>query len=395
MSSDRINRHRNHGHFSRETSIDGHKKLIHYKLEDFDMVKTIGTGTFARVCLCRDRTSREYFALKILAIHDVIRLKQVEHVKNEKNILKEINHPFLVDLTWSSKDKSFLYMLFPYVSGGELFSYLRSAGRFNSATTFFYSAEIVSALDYLHSLSVVYRDLKPENLLLDRDGHLKITDFGFAKRISDRTWTLCGTPEYLAPEIIQSKGHNRAVDWWALEATSWRLNYSKYYRTVAKSAEVVLVPGGDSGVTGKLSLSQKGPFVIIQGKIYGLSPGEHGFHIHMNGSLDNNCKAAGGHFNPDMNEHSFPLSSSRHAGDLGNIVTPEDTLDLNFPTFVDIADSVISLGDGGVRDVAGRAFVVHAGRDDLGFGVGDKAEGSKKTGNAGGRVACGIIELLN
>ena len=130
--------------------------------------------------------------------------------------LQEINHPFLVDLTWSSKDKSFLYMLFPYVSGGELFSYLRSAGRFNSATTFFYSAEIVSALDYLHSLSVVYRDLKPENLLIDRDGHLKITDFGFAKRISDRTWTLCGTPEYLAPEIIQSKGHNRAVDWWAL-----------------------------------------------------------------------------------------------------------------------------------------------------------------------------------
>ena len=129
---------------------------------------------------------------------------------------QEINHPFLVDLTWSSKDKSFLYMLFPYVSGGELFSYLRSAGRFNSSTTFFYSAEIVSALDYLHSLSVVYRDLKPENLLLDRDGHLKITDFGFAKRISDRTWTLCGTPEYLAPEIIQSKGHNRAVDWWAL-----------------------------------------------------------------------------------------------------------------------------------------------------------------------------------
>lgn len=80
----------------------------------------------------------------------------------------------------------------------------------------FYTSEIVLALEYLHSLSIVYRDLKPENLLIDRDGHLKITDFGFAKKLKDRTWTLCGTPEYLAPEIIQSKGHNRAVDWWAL-----------------------------------------------------------------------------------------------------------------------------------------------------------------------------------
>lgn len=80
----------------------------------------------------------------------------------------------------------------------------------------FYAAEIVSALEYLHARNIVYRDLKPENLLLAKDGHLKITDFGFAKKLTDRTWTLCGTPEYLAPEIIQSKGHNKAVDWWAL-----------------------------------------------------------------------------------------------------------------------------------------------------------------------------------
>ncbi|XP_023330907.1 protein kinase DC2 [Eurytemora carolleeae] len=196
------------GSMVRESSSEILNSVKTFQLEDFDVIKTIGTGTFARVCLCRERSNREYFALKILAIHDVIRLKQVEHVKNEKNILKGHSDYF--------QDRSFLYMLFPYVCGGELFSYLRSAGRFNSSTTFFYSAEIVSALDYLHSLSIVYRDLKPENLLLDKEGHLKITDFGFAKRISDRTWTLCGTPEYLAPEIIQSKGHNKAVDWWAL-----------------------------------------------------------------------------------------------------------------------------------------------------------------------------------
>ncbi|XP_067007437.1 cAMP-dependent protein kinase catalytic subunit 3 [Anabrus simplex] len=154
--------------------------------------------------------------MKILAIGDVIRLKQVEHVKNEKNILQEARHPFIVNLRWHYRDASCLYMLFDYVCGGELFSYLRNAGRFNTSTANFYTAEIILALEYLHGQSVVYRDLKPENLLLDRDGHLKITDFGFAKKLTDRTWTLCGTPEYLAPEIIQSKGHNKAVDWWAL-----------------------------------------------------------------------------------------------------------------------------------------------------------------------------------
>jgi len=195
---------------------EGEERNEVFTLEDLDLVKTVGTGTFARVCLCRHKKSASYYALKILSQHDLIRLKQVEHVKNEKKILQEISHPFLVSLSWSFKDNSFLYLLFPYVCGGELFSYLRSAGRFNPAATLFYAAEIVAALDYLHSLSIAYRDLKPENLLLDKEGHIVITDFGFAKRVTDRTWTLCGTPEYLAPEIIQSKGHNKAVDWWAL-----------------------------------------------------------------------------------------------------------------------------------------------------------------------------------
>ena len=162
-------------------------------------------GTFARVCLCQEKVSQKYYALKILTMADVIKLKQVEHVKNEKDILSEVRHPFIVSLEWSHKDTHCLYMMFPFISGGELFSYLRKVGRFPYETAFFYAAEIVSALDYLHSLSIIYRDLKPENLLIDKEGHLMITDFGFAKKISDRTWTLCGTPEYLAPEIIQSK----------------------------------------------------------------------------------------------------------------------------------------------------------------------------------------------
>ncbi|XP_022688430.1 cAMP-dependent protein kinase catalytic subunit PRKX-like isoform X1 [Varroa jacobsoni] len=185
-----------------------------FRFSDLNVIKTIGTGTFGRVCLCR--ADDNYYALKIMRIDDVIRLKQVDHVRNEKAILQQIEHPFIIKLLWTHHSQQALYMLLEFVAGGELFTYLRNAGKFSNSAAVFYASEIVLALEYLHSKNIVYRDLKPENLLLDKSGHLKVTDFGFAKQLSDRTWTLCGTPEYLAPEIIQSKGHNKAVDWWAL-----------------------------------------------------------------------------------------------------------------------------------------------------------------------------------
>ncbi|CAM38092.1 protein kinase A catalytic subunit [Leishmania braziliensis MHOM/BR/75/M2904] len=187
-----------------------------WRLSDLEMRETVGTGTFGRVRLVRHKGTGQYAALKILKKQEVLRMKQVDHVMAEASLLQEIDHPFIVNMLRGYMDKNRLYILLEYVVGGELFSHLRKAGKFPNDVSKFYCAEVILAFDYLHSKTIVYRDLKPENILLDQDGNIKITDFGFAKRVAERTFTLCGTPEYLAPEIIQSKGHNKAVDWWAL-----------------------------------------------------------------------------------------------------------------------------------------------------------------------------------
>ncbi len=153
--------------------------------------------------------------MKVLRKTDIVRLRQVEHVNAERYILSRVQHPFVVDLFATFQDSLNVYMLMSYVPGGELFTHLRRAQRFTPDVTRFYLATIILALKYLHSFNIIYRDLKPENLLLDSRGYLRLTDFGFAKIVDDRTWTLCGTPEYLAPEIIQSDGHGKAADWWA------------------------------------------------------------------------------------------------------------------------------------------------------------------------------------
>uniref|UniRef100_A0A915I1A6 Protein kinase domain-containing protein n=1 Tax=Romanomermis culicivorax TaxID=13658 RepID=A0A915I1A6_ROMCU len=186
-------------------------------LRNFEDICTLGTGTYGRVHLLKHRKNNKYYALKIMIIDSVIRSKQVDHVHNEKKILERIDHPFIVVMHTAFHDKKCLYMLFDYVAGGELFSYLRSENFFAEPVARFYAVEIILALDYLHKLKIIFRDLKPENILLDTDGHVKLTDFGFAKMLNEpRTWTMCGTPEYLAPEVIQGKGHNMAVDWWSL-----------------------------------------------------------------------------------------------------------------------------------------------------------------------------------
>eukprot|EP01097_Dermamoeba_algensis_P000010 TRINITY_DN1003_c0_g2_i1.p1 TRINITY_DN1003_c0_g2~~TRINITY_DN1003_c0_g2_i1.p1 ORF type:complete len:702 (+),score=214.46 TRINITY_DN1003_c0_g2_i1:95-2200(+) len=189
-----------------------------YDLNSLQIIKIIGKGTFGRVYLTQAKRGDKLFALKMLDKLAVIRLKQVDHVKYEKQILSQLNFPFIVRMYNSFQDAGNLYLLLDFAGGGEMFYWLRNLGRFSVEVCRFYASEVVLALEYIHSLNVAYRDLKPENLLLDRTGHIKLVDFGFAKKVDagSKTFTLCGTPEYLAPEIIQKKGHGRAVDWWAL-----------------------------------------------------------------------------------------------------------------------------------------------------------------------------------
>jgi cGMP-dependent protein kinase len=185
------------------------------KIEELQQMTILGVGTFGRVKLVKHTTTQTAYALKCMRKGQVIALKQVEHVMNEKKLLDMCDHPFLLNLAASYQDEDEIYMLLELALGGELFSRLREKVKFDEKQSVFYSACVGSAFAYMHDLKIVYRDLKPENLLFDAQGYLKVVDFGFAKQITDRTWTLCGTPEYLAPEIITNKGHNLSVDWWA------------------------------------------------------------------------------------------------------------------------------------------------------------------------------------
>ncbi|CAG5111523.1 Oidioi.mRNA.OKI2018_I69.chr2.g5824.t1.cds [Oikopleura dioica] len=188
-----------------------------FSLSQVEILTTVGAGTFGRVELVKRRgSSNSYYALKKMRILQVINLRQVSHVISERQILSSISSPFIVNLLWTTRDNIHLYLLMEYIPGGELFTHLRNEGRFDENRARFYAAEIVCAFTYLHAENIVYRDLKPENVLINVDGHIKLTDFGFAKRIRDRTWTLCGTPEYLSPEVILNSGHGKAVDWWSL-----------------------------------------------------------------------------------------------------------------------------------------------------------------------------------
>ena len=196
---------------------DGTSKKI--SVEDFEIIRVVGKGSFGKVYQVRKVGTNDVYAMKEMSKEIIERENLLEHTFAEKSILQKINHPYIVKLHYAFQTKEKLFLVLDFLSGGELFFHLGQVQKFPEYRAKIYTAEIGLALGHLHSLDIIYRDLKPENAVLDRDGHVCLTDFGLAKtnvRGATSAKTFCGTPEYLAPEFLIGSGHGKAVDWWSL-----------------------------------------------------------------------------------------------------------------------------------------------------------------------------------
>ena len=201
----------------KNTLFSRHKTIKSVELDDFQIMKVLGRGTFGKVCLVQYKPTKEYYAMKSLKKDVLLDMDQVQSTILEKKILQSLDHPFLVGMVFCFQTEERIYFIMPFIRGGELFQHLRKEKFFKEDKARFYAASMGIALEYLHNHGIVYRDIKPENILIGEDGYLKLIDFGMAKMLkgNEKAMSFCGTPEYLAPEIITGEGHNRAADWWS------------------------------------------------------------------------------------------------------------------------------------------------------------------------------------
>lgn len=264
-------------------------------IEDFELLRVLGKGSFGKVFLVRLIVTGHTYAMKVLKKSEVVRRRQVEHTKAERRIMGGIEHPFIVSLRFAFQSKDKLYMVTDYCRGGELFFHLKKFRSFPEDMVRFYAAELISALQHLHSLDIVYRDLKPENVLLDEDGHIRVTDFGLSKDsvVDPRgATTFCGTPEYLAPEMLINRktrrGYGKSVDWWSLGTllfemlTGWPPFYDKNLRRMCEQilrAELRFPPGCSASAEARdliRQLLQREPEMRL-GSAEGSDPRAHPF----------------------------------------------------------------------------------------------------------------------
>lgn len=188
-------------------------------IDDFDFIRCVGRGTFGKVNLVRMKSNGQLYALKSMSKRLLAEEDNIQQILVEREILFRNKHPFLVGASFTFQTDTKVFIGLEYVPGGELFGRLKEEGRISESRARLYAAEILLGISHLHSHGFIYRDMKPENILVGADGHLKITDFGFAKgNITNEkktTRTFCGTPEYLAPEVLKQLPYTRSVDWWS------------------------------------------------------------------------------------------------------------------------------------------------------------------------------------
>ena len=226
------------------------------KIEDFELLKVVGKGSFGKVMQVMKKDTQRIYALKTIRKQHIISRSEVTHTLAERSVLAQINNPFIVPLKFSFQSPEKLYLVLAFVNGGELFHHLQKEQRFDINRSRFYAAELLCALECLHGFGVIYRDLKPENILVDYVGHIALCDFGLCKldmKDEDKTNTFCGTPEYLAPELLHGQGYTKAVDWWTLGVLLYEMltglppfydeNTNEMYRKIL--AEPLHFPGPD------------------------------------------------------------------------------------------------------------------------------------------------------
>ncbi|XP_014218837.2 LOW QUALITY PROTEIN: RAC-beta serine/threonine-protein kinase B-like [Copidosoma floridanum] len=208
------------------TSISTSTKQKKVTIDNFELLEVLGQGGYGTVISCREKSTKKYYALKTIEKLFIIRHKKVSHTLSENQILKTIRHPFIISLKYSFQTVDRLYFVMDYLSGGDLHFHVHRIGLFDENCAKFYGAEITLAVGHLHSKGIIHRDLKLSNILLDKDGHIKIVDFGLCKEgitYGKTTKTFCGTPEYLAPEVFENDEYTRAVDWWSFGVVMYRM----------------------------------------------------------------------------------------------------------------------------------------------------------------------------
>jgi serine/threonine protein kinase len=209
-------------------------KFMGASLADFKLGTYVGFGAFGFVRIAKHIETGTIVAIKAMSKGYLVSKHQVRHAIGERDLLRDCNHHGVVQFYGSFQDDSMIYICLEFLNGGELFTLLGIKQRLSNDAARALAAEIVLVFDYINAKDIIYRDLKPENVMLDSTGHVRLIDFGLAKRCPDRTWTMCGTPEYLAPEVVTNQGHNRSADFWTLGSARSRRS--------ALSARTLLLP---------------------------------------------------------------------------------------------------------------------------------------------------------